>query len=51
MLAIKDELGEVCRVGGEGICSGTMVAGWQEVVKEGVRRRVLVMTTGDDGSG
>ena len=51
MLAINDELGEVCRVGSEGICSGMTVAGRKEVVREGVRRRVLVMTTGDDGSG
>jgi len=42
MLAIEDELGEDCRVGGEGICSGSTVAGRKEMVREGVRRRELV---------
>jgi len=42
MLAIKGEMGEDCRVGGEGVCSGSTVAGRKVVVREGVRRLALV---------
>ena len=31
----KDELGEDCRVRGEGICSGLTVVGRKEMVREG----------------
>ena len=47
MLAIKDELGEDCRVGGEGICSGSTVVGGAGRV----RRCAVVMTTSGNQSG